>query len=111
MNMAQESPSDTTPRLSDFIEPTTRRGFLANASVLSFAIPGLGAAIAACSPGDGGKSDTTSAAPVAATAGQAGAPPTLHNPDSRLDTALMKGGHPGSTAAGVSGTATYHRFD
>lgn len=110
--MAQQSLPDTTPRLSDLIEPTTRRGFLANASVLSFAIPGLGAAIAACSPGDEGKSDTTSAAPVAATGDQAVASPTLHNPDSRLDTALMKGGHPRlSAVAGTAATTTYHRFD
>lgn len=100
------------PRLSDLIEPTTRRGFLANASVLSFAIPGLGAAIAACSPGDGGKSDTTSAAPGAMATSQTGTSPTLHNPDSRLDTALMKGGHPVSSAAGLSPSATkYRRFD
>jgi Putative multicopper oxidases len=110
--MAQLSPPDTTSRLSELIEPTTRRGFLANASVLSFAIPGLGAAIAACSPGDGGKSDTTSAAPAAATGNQAGTSPTLHNPDSRLDTALMKGGHPSSSASGASAATTaYHRFD
>jgi nitrite reductase (NO-forming) len=112
MNMAQLTPPDSTPRLSDLIEPSTRRGFLANASVLSFAIPGLGAAIAACSPGDKGKADTTSTAPAAAASGQAGAPPTLHNPDSRLDTALMKGGHPVSTAAGAApGNVAFHRFD
>ncbi len=110
--MAQQSPPDTTPRLSDLIEPTTRRGFLANASVLSFAIPGLGAAIAACSPGDGGKADTASTAPAAAATGQAGAAPTLHNPDSRLDTALMKGGHPSSSGAGAApGNVAFHRFD
>ncbi len=110
--MAKLPPSDTTPRLSDLIEPTTRRGFLANASVLSFVIPGVGAALAACSPGDGGKSDTMSVAPAAGSGDQAVASPTLHNPDSRLDTALIKGGHPISSAAGISPAATaYHRFD
>lgn len=109
--MAQLSPPDTPPRLSDLIEPTTRRGFLANASVLSFAIPGLGAAIAACSPGDGSKSDTGAVQP-SSTAAQTTVSPTLHNPDSRLDTALMKGGHPSSSAAGIAPSATtYHRFD
>ena len=105
--MAQLPPSDSPPRLSDLIEPTTRRGFLANASVLSFAIPGLGAAIAACSPGDGGKSDTASTASSETTVS-----PTLNNSNSKLDTALMRGGHPMSSAVGVSPSATtYHRFD
>jgi nitrite reductase (NO-forming) len=111
MNMANLSSSSDPDRLSDLVQPTTRRGFLANASVLSLAIPGVGAAIAACSPGDAGKSDTAIAGQAAAT-GQATAPSTLHNPDSRLDTALMKGAHPSSSAGGgISGATTYHRFD
>src|SRR5512141_3026786 len=109
--MTKLSSPDTPPRLSDLVEPTTRRGFLANASVLSLAIPGCGAAIAACSPGAEKSSDTTHAAQAPA-AGQGAQPPILHNPDSRLDTSLMKGGHPSSSAAGTAaGTTTYHRFD
>lgn len=105
--MTQVTPPDTTPRLSDLIAPTTRRGFLANASVLSFAIPGIGAALAACSPGDGSKSDTTSTTP-----GKTTISPPLHNPDSRLDTALLKGGHPVSSTGGITPSgAVYKRFD
>jgi len=111
MKMTQHLPPDATPRLSDLIQPTTRRGFLANASVLSFAIPGVGAALAACSVSDGSKRDTASTALPTATVGQTTVP-TLHNPDSRLDTALMKGGHPSSSAVGIAPSATaYHRFD
>ncbi len=103
---------DTPQRLSDLIEPTTRRRFLANASVLSLAIPGVGAAIAACSPGAEKSTDSTTASQAPATAAQGAASPILHNPDSRLDTSLMKGGHPSSSAAGTTpATTTYHRFD
>lgn len=103
--MTKLSSPDNPPRLSDLIEPTTRRGFLANASMLSLAIPGVGAAIAACSPGAEKSSDTAAAA-------QGAVSQTLHNPDSRLDTSLMKDGHPSSSAAGTApGTTTYHRFD
>jgi nitrite reductase (NO-forming) len=111
MNMANLPSSSDSDPLSDLVQPTTRRGFLANASVLSFAIPGVGATIAACSVGDGGKGDTT-AVSAAASASQAAIPKTLHNPDSRLDTALMKGPHPRSSAgAGSAAKAVYHRFD
>jgi len=49
--------SESQPRLSDILEaetilegPSSRRAFLARASALSLAIPGVGAALAACSP-------------------------------------------------------------
>ncbi|MEP6509165.1 MAG: multicopper oxidase domain-containing protein [Gemmatimonadales bacterium] len=109
--MASRSSQDAPPRLSDFVEPTTRRGFLANASMLSLAIPGVGAAIAACSPGSEKANDTANAGAIAAPPQSAGSP-TLHNPDSRLDTALLKGGHPISSAGGITPSATvYKRFD
>ncbi|HZK78060.1 MAG TPA: hypothetical protein VFC35_04070, partial [Gemmatimonadaceae bacterium] len=98
--MAKLSSPDTPPRLSDLIEPTTRRGFLVNASVLSLAIPGVGAAIVACSPGVEKSSDTSKTAQAPAAGAQGAGSPTLHNPDSRLDTSLLKGGHPSSSAEG-----------
>jgi nitrite reductase (NO-forming) len=47
-------PDQPTPRLSDLVEASDRRAFLARASALSLAIPGVGAALAACSPSGGG---------------------------------------------------------
>lgn len=109
--MTQPLPPDTPPNLSELMEQTTRRGFLANASILSFAIPGLGAAISACSAGDNGKSDTA-AVQTFGNAQQATASHSEHNSDSRLDSALMKGGHPASSASGMSASATpFHRSD
>ena len=76
------------PRLSELIDPapleprTDRRTFLSCASALTLAIPGVGAALVACSPG---KSDT----PAGDSAARAGT---------------------GSAAAGAA-NATYHRFD
>jgi len=87
---------------------STRREFVARASVLSLAIPGVGAALSACSPGDPGKPDTTVAA------GSAGpASSQIHNSDSKLDTALLKGGPHGRTSVTgpVAPQAAFQRFD
>jgi nitrite reductase (NO-forming) len=102
-----------SPRLSDFAEPTTRRGFLANASVLSLTIPGVGAALAACSPSSHANGDST----AVADAHQAAAAEALlqheHNSDSRLDSSLLKGHHPRTSlnGAGAPGATKYHRYD
>lgn len=110
--MPDVSPPDNTPLLSDLVQPTTRRGFLANASVLSFAIPGVGAALAACSPGDAGKNDTTAVVPSGGVSPQTTVTSTGHNSDSRLDSALLKGDHRRSSASGMTAAETvYHRFD
>ena len=97
-----------------------RRSFLTRASALTLAIPGVGAALTACSPGQTGGSDTTrpagapvSAAPVSG-APQGAAQP--HNSDSRLDSAVLKGHQHGGTSATGSAaqgaqSTTYHRYD
>ena len=117
------------PLLSDLLERTAadsaatdRRAFLARASALSLAIPGLGAALTACSPGGAGGRDSAGSG---TTAGQgqggaagAGSADSLrhHNSDSRLDTAVLKGGSHGNSSATPDATrgaasATFHRFD
>ena len=94
-----------------------RRGFLARASALTLAIPGVGAALTACSPSMPNSTDTTqAAAPKTGTTGTAAQGANQpHNSDSRLDSAVLKGGQHGGTSA--TGTATqgaesvpYHRF-
>ena len=91
------------PLLSDLVAPTDRRGFLTRASALTLAIPGVGAALASCSPqgGAAGRDTARAAAPAAPTA-QGGRQP--HNSDSRLDSAVLKREHHGGTSA--TGTAT-----
>jgi nitrite reductase (NO-forming) len=100
---------------SDILKPSTRRRFIANASTLSLAIPGVGAALAACSPGDDGKPDTTSAAAPAQSNGrQDDGDRRHHNSDSRLDTTLLKGKHGGNTSvtrATPENELTFRRFD
>lgn len=94
------------PLLSDLVSgrdaPSDRRTFLTRAGLLSLAIPGVGSALAACSPG-GAPADTSQARKI-------GAPdtgterPRIHNSDSRLDSALLKKEHRASSSA--TGTAT-----
>lgn len=106
------------PKLSDLIEhengilkPSNRRRFITNASALSLAIPGVGAALAACTPErEEGKQDSTQAA-------QAG-PRTddgrHKNSDSKLDTSLLKGGPHGNTSVTrhtPENETPYHRYD
>ena len=99
--------------------PTDRRAFLARASALSLAIPGLGAALAACGPaGSDGAPDTSASGRAPKSAAPAGTSGTLpgHNSDSRLDSAVLKGGdHSGSSATpdATRGAAqvTFRRFD
>lgn len=111
------------PQLSELVRtPTNRRVFLARASALGVALPGLGAALAACSrtePHE--KGETSGAEHAPQSAGAPGAPGAqqipghpVPNPDSKLDTALKHGHHPSSATstatAGAHGVA-YHRYD
>lgn len=110
------------PRLSDMIkrheanlsDTSTRRGFIARASALSLAIPGVGAALAACAPGDAGKPDT-SAAGGSADQQSDDASIRIHNSDSKLDSSLLKGGKHGNTSVTAATDrgqqAVFHRFD
>src|SRR5690348_13231477 len=88
------------------LKATTRRRFIANASALSLAIPGVGAALASCSPGDAGKGDTAIAAgpPAQQSGGN-----RVHNSDSKLDSVLLKGAH-GHTSVTVATPATETPF-
>jgi len=94
---------DRSTAASSFEASSTRRAFLQRASVLSLALPGLGAALAACGPNAKSGGTESAAAP-----GGTGAPA---NPDSKLDTALHTGAAattaPGAGAASVA----YKRFD
>ena len=105
------------PEQSDRLlaEPQSRRTFLARSSALTLVIPGVGAALAACStdasPGSGAAN--TSASSTSQTSAQGTRGP--HNSDSRLDSAVLKGEHHGGTSA--TGTATqgasttaFHRY-
>lgn len=106
----------TLPRLSALLDSQSRRTFLTRAPALSFAVPGLAAALTACSDRNA-VLDTTQVAGAAAR--PAGADTTAtqpHNSDSRLDSEVLKRGHHGGTSA--TGTATqgaqsvpYKRYD
>lgn len=117
------------PRLSDLVAesdiaaaasgdslgvPSSRREFLTRASVLTLAIPGMGAALASCTAEPRGKSvDSTAARPSGARGAQDSL--RLRNPDSKLDTALHRGGpHPVSSAAPATqgaGQTVFRRYD
>jgi len=107
------------PKLSDLIEsdaavlgPSTRRRFIATASTLSLAIPGVGAALAACSPGDAGKPDTTAGG--GSSPQQSSDDGRHQNSDSKLDSSLLKGGRHGNTSitrATPENEVGFHRFD
>ncbi|MEP6992756.1 MAG: multicopper oxidase domain-containing protein [bacterium] len=96
---------------------TDRRAFLARASALTLAIPGLGAALLGCgAPGEQGTpraaGNTTAANPASTAVPATG----VHNSDSRADSALLHGRAPESTSATAASTqgahaTVYHRFD
>ena len=95
---------------------SNRREFIARASLLSFAIPGMGAALVACSS-DRPAADTSKALHDTAHAGGATAisPNANQNSDSRLDTTVLKDvRHGQTTAAGGAGqgaaSTPFHRI-
>jgi len=106
-------PDNSIPLLSE-VARTDRRAFLARASALSLALPGIGAALTACSPGksDGGDGTQSVSSKSAGDTDRLG----HHNSDSKLDTAVVKNA-PSSSATVASLTAqaaqstVYHRFD
>jgi nitrite reductase (NO-forming) len=103
--------SDLLKRDESLLSPTTRRRFLSNASALSLAIPGVGAALAACSAGDGTLPDGSK--PGETTAAARPANQGSHNSDSKLDSSLLRGGAHGSTSltGGPAEKVDFHRFD
>lgn len=100
-------------RFSELAGVADRRAFLRRASALSLAIPGIGAALTACSDaGTRGKDSTQPATP------QAGGAPTEQgsaitaNANSRLDSTVMKGVQHGNTSAtaAVTSDVAFHRY-
>ena len=113
-------PDSEAPRLSEILtRSATRRDFITRASALSLAIPGVGAALTACSPNgdhDDSAKVASRSAGSAAPAAQGGQGSLTHNSDSRLDSAVLKDEHhTGSSATGSAtanaSQATYRRFD
>jgi len=92
-------------------ETSSRRDFLARASALSLAIPGVGAALAACSPtGSAGRGDSTRT-PAGQGAAGAGGARQPHNSDSRLDSAVLRGEHRAATSATAPAVDDAHRAE
>jgi nitrite reductase (NO-forming) len=109
------APSEVSDRI--LTTRTDRRAFLARASALSLAIPGIGAALSACSPKGSNVRDTAGSATVDTSVRTAGHGGSLRhqNSDSKLDSSVLRQTpHVNTSAAGVAGgaaSATYHRFD
>lgn len=119
--------SDTVTKLPDdhqperdaiptiFGAPADRRTFLARASALTFAIPGVGAALAACGPaGTSGTPDSTKGSGTRPADAETGL--SVQNSNSRLDTAVLKDARHGATSATPAAqqgsmSATFKRFD
>ena len=106
------------PRLSDLVAPTDRRAFLARASALSLAIPGLGVSLAACGPGGLGRGDSAQGGRGGtASAGVGGADSLrLHNSNSKLDSAVLERAPHGNSSATPgatqgAGSAAFRRYD
>ena len=104
------------PVLSDLIDrldEPTRRAFLARASALTIAIPGVGAALAACSP-SAPPSRADSSRGGAAPPGATSASRVPQNSNSRLDSAVLRDQpHPATSATGAAdvSSVTFHRYD
>ena len=94
---------------------SNRRTFLARASALSLAIPGVGAALASCSP-SGGPAQADSSRAATKAAPPATIPREPHNSDSRLDSAVLKPEHRAATsgtggAAQAAQNVAFKRYD
>ncbi|HEX6965024.1 MAG TPA: multicopper oxidase domain-containing protein [Gemmatimonadaceae bacterium] len=97
--------------------PSNRRDFLRRASALTLVIPGIGAALTSCSPGEhtsGGSASAAARHPVRDTTRAKQDSLRLHNPDSKLDTSIQRTmpqevstASPAPSAAAVQ----YARFD
>lgn len=104
--MAEPQP----PLLSDLVSrldaPSDRRAFISRAGLLTLAIPGMGAALSACSPSSVPNDSAAVRAGTVPDTGQTGggARPRINNSDSRLDSSLLKREHRAPTSA--TGSAT-----
>ncbi|HEY7877027.1 MAG TPA: multicopper oxidase domain-containing protein [Gemmatimonadaceae bacterium] len=86
----EQAPSAPLTEAADALQdPTSRRAFLRRASALTLAVPGLGAALTACSPQE--KQTTPANAHPQNTGAARHDSALVRNPDSKLDTALHHG--------------------
>ncbi|HEY5218714.1 MAG TPA: multicopper oxidase domain-containing protein, partial [Gemmatimonadaceae bacterium] len=98
---------DTAAEPPTFQASSTRRAFLHRASLLSLAIPGIGAALSACGLDD--KPQHGDTAVVAAQAPPNGKLP--RNPDSKLDSSLHAGASATTLTGGSAQGVVFKRFD
>jgi nitrite reductase (NO-forming) len=99
------------PASPGIAEPVSRRGFLARASVLSLAVPGLAASIAGCGRDDQRADSSTKGAADNSTREATGRG-ALQNSSSRLDTAVVHEAHGTTATGGVSARdVAFHRVD
>jgi nitrite reductase (NO-forming) len=106
-----DTDTDIDPSVLVFADPQSRRAFLARTTALSLVIPGVGAALAACSPTKTPQGDTGRTGANADTG--SGRRPGTHNSDSRLDSAVLQPGHhapTSATGATNDANAVYHRW-
>lgn len=113
--MAEQQPPLLSELVTRLDSPSDRRTFLSRAGLLTLAIPGVGAALTACSPASvPSDSAAVKAGTVPDTGGQEPRS-RIHNSDSRLDSSLLKGEHRAPTSATGSATqgassAVYQRY-
>ena len=108
--MSEYRPSEVIgSRFESLSAPTDRRSFLARASALSLAIPGVGSALVACAQDDRQDAKRGVGESIA------GQDLQHHNSDSRLDSAVLKTAPGGSTGAPGAKPATqnvaFRRYD
>jgi nitrite reductase (NO-forming) len=101
-------PSSDSRDVEDPFGTANRRAFLARASMLSLAIPGVGSALVACGR-EGSGDDSTRSRGTRDT----GAAPELrqHNSDSRLDSAVLKNAPHTTAPAAAPPSVVYQRYD
>lgn len=117
-------PDQSPPRLSEIVPaestrlgaPSDRRAFLTNASALTLAIPGLGAALAGCSPAGTERPIDSVQTRAAGSPDSTAAALAQHNSDSRLDSSVLKGARHGATSATPQATrgaaqVAFRRYD
>ena len=118
---AREAPGTPVPLVLGpaVTGPSSRRAFLAKASALSLALPGVGAALAACAPDDSGTAARDSVRDTSAANGAGGLSQDSlrhHNSSSKLDSAVLRDARHGAssatpgTQAGID-ASTYRRYD
>jgi nitrite reductase (NO-forming) len=115
--MSTSARSNPAPLLSDLVREanvsTSRRDFIARASLLSFGIPAAGVALSACTaPDEAPGAHAGRETQVVDSSGTGGRPPL--NSDSKLDSAVLKRRHGNTSATGdaaTGGAGAFRRYD